>query len=107
MPGAIQVFGKLPTYPSPKSTFCPEREVSVNVGSGEGWKGSFPETLIDPDANWVSGKLLTYPCPKSTFCPERVVSVNVGSGEGWMGSFPETLIDPYAILRNFFHFVAF
>ena len=46
MPGSIQVSGKLPTYASPKSTFCPEREVSVNVGSGEGWMG----TLIDPDA---------------------------------------------------------
>ena len=50
MPGVIQVSGKLPTYPSPKSTFCPEREVSVNVGSGEGWMGRFPETFIDPDA---------------------------------------------------------
>ena len=30
------VSGKLPTYPSPKSTFWPKREVSVNVGLGEG-----------------------------------------------------------------------
>ena len=29
------ISGKLPTYPSPKPTFCPEREVSVNVGLGE------------------------------------------------------------------------
>ena len=28
--------GKLPTYPSPKPTFCLKREVSVNVGLGEG-----------------------------------------------------------------------
>ena len=35
---------KLPTYPSPKPTFCPKWEVSVNVGLGEGWVGSFPET---------------------------------------------------------------
>ena len=38
------VSGKLPTYPSPKSTFCPKWEVSVNVGLGEGWVGSFSET---------------------------------------------------------------
>ena len=25
-----------PTYPSPKPTFCPKREVSVEVGLGEG-----------------------------------------------------------------------
>ena len=29
-------LGKLPTYPSPKPTFCPKRKVSVNVGLGEG-----------------------------------------------------------------------
>jgi len=29
-------FWKLPTYPSPKSAFCPKREVSVNVGLGRG-----------------------------------------------------------------------
>ena len=28
--------GKLPTYPSPKPTFCPKLEVSVNDGLGEG-----------------------------------------------------------------------
>ena len=27
---------QLPTYPSPKSTFCPKREESVNVGLVEG-----------------------------------------------------------------------
>ena len=31
-----QVSGKLPTYPSPKPSFCPKWEESVNVGSGEG-----------------------------------------------------------------------
>ena len=34
--GAIWVSGKLPTYPSPKPTFCPKREVSVNVNLREG-----------------------------------------------------------------------
>ena len=28
--------GKLPAYPSPKPTFCPKLEVSVNDGLGEG-----------------------------------------------------------------------
>ena len=32
----LYVFKKLPTYPSPKATFCPEWEVSVDVGLGEG-----------------------------------------------------------------------
>ena len=35
--------GKLPTYPSPKTTFCPKWEESINVGLGDGWVGSFPE----------------------------------------------------------------
>ena len=29
-------FWETPTYPSPKPTFCPKREVSANVGLGEG-----------------------------------------------------------------------
>ena len=33
---SLHVSGKLRTYHSPKPTFCPEREVSVNVGLGEG-----------------------------------------------------------------------
>ena len=32
----VRFSGKLPTYPSPKPTFCPQLEVSVNVGLGEG-----------------------------------------------------------------------
>ena len=32
----IKVSGKLLTYPSPKPTFCPKWEVSVDVGLGEG-----------------------------------------------------------------------
>ena len=32
----LYVSGKLPTYPSPKPTFFPKWEVSVNVGLGEG-----------------------------------------------------------------------
>ena len=34
--GLLYVSGKLPTYPSPKPTFCPKWELSVNVGLGEG-----------------------------------------------------------------------
>ena len=34
--GPLHVSGKLPTYPSPKPTFYPKREVSVNIGFGEG-----------------------------------------------------------------------
>ena len=38
------VSGKVPTYPSPKPTFCPKREVSFDDGLGKGLVGSFPET---------------------------------------------------------------
>ena len=34
--GPLYVSGKVPTYPSPKPTFCPKWELSVNVGLGEG-----------------------------------------------------------------------
>ena len=37
----IKHFGKLPTYPSPKPTFCPKSEVSGYVGLGDGQVGSF------------------------------------------------------------------
>ena len=37
-----------PPTPSPKPTFCPKWDVSVNVGLGEGYVGSFPETYNDP-----------------------------------------------------------
>ena len=33
--GSLYLSGKLPTYPSPKPTFCPTLELSVNVGLGE------------------------------------------------------------------------
>ena len=33
---SLYVSRKLPTYPSPKSTFCPKWEISFNVGFGEG-----------------------------------------------------------------------
>ena len=42
--GSIKVSGKLPTYPSPKPSFCPKWD---NVGFGEGQVVSYPETL-----NW-------------------------------------------------------
>ena len=32
----VYVSGKLPTYPSPKPTFYPKCEISVNVSLGEG-----------------------------------------------------------------------
>ena len=32
----VKVSGKLPTYPSPKSSFCFKWEVSVNLSLGEG-----------------------------------------------------------------------
>ena len=41
---ALTISGKLSTYPSPKPTFCPRWEVSVNAGLGEGKVDSFPET---------------------------------------------------------------
>jgi len=44
----MHVSGKLPN-PSTKPTFCREWEVSVNVGLGEGYVGSFPETYYDPN----------------------------------------------------------
>ena len=34
--GLIWVSGKLPTYPSSTPSFCPKREVSVNVSLGKG-----------------------------------------------------------------------
>ena len=36
--GSLYISGKLPTYPSPKPTFCPKRKVGVDVdvGIGEG-----------------------------------------------------------------------
>ena len=35
-PSSLYFSGKLPTFPSPKPTFCQKWEVSVNVGWGEG-----------------------------------------------------------------------
>ena len=46
--GSLYVSAKLPTYPSPRPTFCPKGDVSVNVGLGEGYVGSFQETYNDP-----------------------------------------------------------
>ena len=34
--GSLYISGKLPTFPSPKTTFCPKWEVTVDVGLGEG-----------------------------------------------------------------------
>ena len=42
------VSGKLPTYPFPKSTLTLTSHLGQNVGLGEGYVGSLPETYIDP-----------------------------------------------------------
>ena len=42
------VSGKLPTFSSPKPTFCPKWEVSVKVGLGKGQVGSFPKMYNNP-----------------------------------------------------------
>ena len=54
--GLLYVSGKLPTYPSPKSTVCSKWEVSVNVGLGEGWGGAVCQKRI------MIGKLLIALC---------------------------------------------
>ena len=43
--GSLYVSGKLPTYPSPKPTFCPKWEVSVKcwLRGGVGWQ--FPSNV--------------------------------------------------------------
>ena len=43
--------------PSPKPTFCPKWEVSVNVGLEEGQVGRFPETYDDP---FIPGGLIIH-----------------------------------------------
>ena len=40
--------GKLPTYPSLKSTLTLSSHLGQNVGLGEGKVGSFPETYNNP-----------------------------------------------------------
>ena len=53
------VSGKLPTYPFPRPTFCPKWEVSVNVGLGEGYVGSFPEKGLEITASqWTMSGLI-------------------------------------------------
>ena len=44
---SLYVSGKLPTYRSPKPTFCPKWKISVNVGLGEGYVDNFPEKYND------------------------------------------------------------
>ena len=58
MVGSLYASEKLPTHPSPKPTFCPKWEVSVNVGLGEGQVGSFPGTHNDPN-DLYEGKNIT------------------------------------------------
>ena len=49
MSASLYTFGKLPTYPSPKLTLTPTSHLGQNVGLGEGYVGSFPETHNDPN----------------------------------------------------------
>ena len=58
--GSMVVSRKLPTYPSPNLTFCPKKEVSVNVRLGERQVDSFPETIIDPEFVFIS--VFVFPC---------------------------------------------
>ena len=44
----LYVSGKLPTYPSPKPTVTLTSHLEQNIGLGEGYVGSFPETYNDP-----------------------------------------------------------
>jgi len=46
--GSLFVSGKLPTYPSPKSTLNLTSHLGQNVGLGEGQVGSSPDTYNDP-----------------------------------------------------------
>ena len=56
--GSLYISGKLPTYPSPKPTFCTRCEVSFDVGLGEGEVGNFPEMYNDPQRlNYYAVKL--------------------------------------------------
>ena len=43
--GSLYISGKLPTYPSPKPTFCQKWEISVNVGLRGGVGGQFPRNV--------------------------------------------------------------
>ena len=54
------VSGKLPTYPSPKPTFCPKWEVSVNVCLGRGrWAVSQKRIMLQQNP----------PCEQSLLLP--------------------------------------
>ena len=46
--GLLHVFGKLPTYPSPKPILTLTSHSGQNVRLGEGQVGSFPEMYNDP-----------------------------------------------------------
>ena len=57
--GSLYVSGKLPTNTFPKPTFCPKWEVSVNVGLGEGYVGSFPEKGLEiTTSQWTMSGLI-------------------------------------------------
>ena len=46
--GSLYFSGKLPTYPSHKPTLTLTSHLGQNVGLGEGYVGSFPETYNHP-----------------------------------------------------------
>ena len=86
--GSIFDSGKLPTYPSPKPTFCPKWEVNVNVGLGRGgWRvsknpilvfvvyESFCKTLV---SLYVANK-----CSCETCLYTRLVTWELSDNQSW------------------------
>ena len=72
--GSLYVSGKLPTYPSLKPTFCPKWEVSINVGLGDGYVGSFP------------GKKYNHPKKEPLSPSQRLKIATIQRGlSGWEG----------------------
>ena len=80
--------GKLPIYPSPNPTFCPEWEVNVNVGLGRGgWRvsknpilvfvvyESFCKTLV---SLYVANK-----CSCETCLYTRLVTWELSGNQSW------------------------
>ena len=88
--GSLNVSAKLHTYPSPKPTFFPRREVSVNAGLGEGKVRSFSDTYYDPykpvhtttRSGAETAPIRDDPLPRSarrSIIPLQILSPNHGS----------------------------
>ena len=80
---SIKVSGKLPTYPSPKPSFYPKRDVSVNVSLGEGVGGQFPRNLnrsffppVWPTVHTYPVKTVTENAPFQKRSPEASIFKN-------------------------------